>query len=109
RIDLDLIERVRRLASGHVHRGRAPPRLAAVVGAIQLVADDAARQGAGGAHFGALSAGSRVLVFEQRVQNQRVPLIDVESDAANLAGGESAFQSSPRVAAVVSPVNAGAG
>ena len=49
RIDADLVERVRRLAAGDVDVGHLPPRLAAVVGAIELVADDAGGERADGA------------------------------------------------------------
>jgi hypothetical protein len=71
--------------NGHVHRGCAPPRLAAIVRAIQLVTDDAARERARGAHFCARRAGSRVLVLEQGVQNQGIALIDIQADASDLA------------------------
>ena len=44
RVDPDLIERIRRLAAGDVDLRHLPPRLAAVVGPVQLVADDALRE-----------------------------------------------------------------
>ena len=86
-----LLKRVRRLAARDVDVGDVPPALPAVVSAIQLVADDAGGERADRAavaRAGSLMGGGLgFLVFEQRVEHERVLLINVDTDAPILPVG----------------------
>ena len=109
RVDLELVERVRRFAAGHVHvAAHLAPRLATVIGAIQLVPDDALSERARGVH-GPVAASRgirlRVLILDQRVEDAGVALVDIEADAADLAAGQAVGQTRPLLPAVVAPVN----
>src|SRR5262249_14413252 len=102
RVDPDLVERVRRLAAGHVDVRHLPPGPAGVVRAVQLVADDAGGERAGRADVAAgVSARLRILVLEQCIEDLRVLLVDVDPDSADPAGGKAAAQALPFVAAIV--------
>ena len=109
RIDPDLVERVRRLAAGDVDVGHLPPRLALVIGSIELVPDDPRGERSDRAHVarGIARTGTwlRVLILEQRVQDARILLVDIESNAADAAGRQATLQALPLIAAVARPVN----
>src|SRR5262249_48264037 len=106
RIDSNLVERVGRLAAGDVDVRGLAPGPAAIVGAIQLVADDALRERTLPTTLTCRSAvRGGVLVLDERIQNGRVLLIEVETNAPDLADRETTAQPLPRVAAVVRSVD----
>src|SRR5262245_65171965 len=103
-INAELIERVAGLAA-HVAAVRAhfAPGHARVVGAIDLAAHRAfAHRGAAFARLPNLffGPGALVAVVNERIERLRVFLIEVYSDAPDLAVGKTAFQPLPIRAAV---------
>ena len=137
-VDLELVERVGRLAAGDIHvvSVRLAPGLAAVVAPIDFVPDP--RHAAAASPLWLLIfvsrtrrlhvlaattttrghltpvdrcahlGRSRIDVLDHRVEHIRILLIDVDADPAETADGQSAGELLPFHAAVVTAIEAGA-